>query len=414
MQIERVTATPGVAGFFFDDQAAIRDGAAPDGFVYDGSPVTDGYQEIREPGEALLIAVKTSDGQTHQGDCAAVQYSGVGDRDPLFRAAEHAPVVNEAVADALVGRDAAAFAANVDAALTAADDATDDTAHTALRYGVSQALLATAAAAQGTTRTRVLASAVGTEPVIEPVPVFGQSGDDRRRGAEKMLVKHVPVLPHGLFNAVSKVGTSGERLREYLSWLSDRADELGSPGYTPRFHVDVYGIIGDLFGPPYDRAAVVDYFADLRTAAAPYPLQIEGPVDAGDRASQISAMGELRDGLADAGVNVDIVADEWCDDRDDVAAFVDAGAADVVQVKTPDLGELRESARAVRDCAGTDSRAYLGGTCNETTVSARACAHVALATGAAQLLAKPGMGFDEGYAVVTNEMRRTLARHRDR
>jgi methylaspartate ammonia-lyase len=34
---------------------------------------------------------------------------------------------------------------------------------------------------------------------------------------------------------------------------------------------------------------------------------------------------------------------------------------------------------------------------------------VALATDAAQLLAKPGMGFDEGYAVVTNEMRRALA-----
>jgi len=37
---------------------------------------------------------------------------------------------------------------------------------------------------------------------------------------------------------------------------------------------------------------------------------------------------------------------------------------------------------------------------------------VALATDAAQVLAKPGMGFDEGYSAVTNEMRRTLARHR--
>jgi len=42
--------------------------------------------------------------------------------------------------------------------------------------------------------------------------------------------------------------------------------------------------------------------------------------------------------------------------------------------------------------------------------SARACAHVELATDAAQVLAKPGMGFDEGYMVVTNEMRRALAR----
>ncbi|MEA5386406.1 hypothetical protein VB773_10330 [Haloarculaceae archaeon H-GB2-1] len=56
-------------------------------------------------------------------------------------------------------------------------------------------------------------------------------------------------------------------------------------------------------------------------------------------------------------------------------------------------------------------RAYLGGTCNETDLSARTCAHVALATEPAQVLAKPGMGFDEGYTIVENEMRRTVRRH---
>lgn len=60
---------------------------------------------------------------------------------------------------------------------------------------------------------------------------------------------------------------------------------------------------------------------------------------------------------------------------------------------------------------GTDVRACLGGTCNETVTSTRACAHLALVTHAAQVLAKPGMGFDEGYAVVTNEMQLALKRH---
>jgi methylaspartate ammonia-lyase len=81
-------------------------------------------------------------------------------------------------------------------------------------------------------------------------------------------------------------------------------------------------------------------------------------------------------------------------------------------VKTPDLGSIQRSGEAVRYCEGTDVRAYLGGTCNETVTSARACAHVALATDAFQVLAKPGMGFDEGYMVVENEMRRALARDR--
>ncbi len=413
MRISRVTATPGVAAFFFDDQRAIRAGAAPDGFAYDGDPITPGYRRVREPGEALLVEVELDGGRVVRGDCTAVQYSGVGDRDPLFRAGEYVDVVEGPVADALVGRDATAFANTADALTSVRVDG--ERLHTAVRYGVSQALLAAAAAARRTTGTRVLADALGTTPTAEPVPVFGQSGDERRRTAEKMLLKGVPVLPHGLFNSVEKVGPEGGRLRSYLAWLANRAGELGPAEYEPRFHVDVYGTVGELFGPPYDRAAVTDYFTSLAEAAAPYPLQVEGPVDAGGRADQVAAMAELRDGLADAGVPVDIVADEWCDGLADVRAFVDAGAADVVQVKTPDLGALTRSGEAVTYCEGTDVRAYLGGTCNETTASARACAHLTLATDAAQVLAKPGMGFDEGYAVVTNEMRRALARHeRDR
>ena len=426
VKIEAVRATPGRSAFFFDDQAAIRAGASRDGFAYEGEPQTPGYEQVREPGEALLVEVVLSDGRTVRGDCAAVQYSGAGDRDPLFRAAAYAPVVEGTVADRLVGRDASAFGDNVavveslsadgapatdGAAAPGSGTTTDGRLHTAVRYGVSQALLAAAAHAAATTRTRVLADTLGTEPATEPVPVFGQTGDERRRGAEKMLLKGVPVLPHGLFNNEQKIGADGERLVSYLSWLTDRAEELGPAGYEPRIHVDVYGTIGDLFGPPYDREAVTSYFRRLAAAADPYPLQVEGPMDAGSRSAQVAAMGELRDGLREAGVAVDLVADEWCDTRADVERFVDTGAADVVQVKTPDLGSLTESGRAVDYCEGTDTRAYLGGTCNETAVSARACAHLGLATDAAQLLAKPGMGFDEGYAIVTNEMRRTLAHH---
>jgi len=410
VRIEAVHATPGVAGFFFDDQRAIKRGASEDGVAYEGEPVTDGFESVRQAGEALLVEVELSDGTVVHGDCAAVQYSGAGGRDPLFRAAEYAPVVEGPVAEALVGREAADFLGNAD--LLAELTVDGDRLHTAIRYGLSQALLAAAAGAERTTMTDVLADALDTEPATEPVPVFGQSGDDRYRNAEKMMLKGVPVLPHGLINSEAKIGSDGSTLREYVAWLRERSAELGPEGYSPRLHVDVYGMIGELFGGPYDRPEVVDYVASLAEAAGELPLQIEGPMDAGNREGQITAMCELREGLADAGVGVDLVADEWCNTLADVRAFVDAGAADVVQVKTPDLGGIQHSARAVRYCAGTDTRAYLGGTCNETETSARACAHVALATDAAQLLAKPGMGFDEGYMIVENEMRRTVARRR--
>jgi methylaspartate ammonia-lyase len=53
--------------------------------------------------------------------------------------------------------------------------------------------------------------------------------------------------------------------------------------------------------------------------------------------------------------------------------------------------------------------AYLGGTCNETNRSGEVCAHIAMATSPDQLLAKPGMGVDEGFMIVWNEMQRILA-----
>jgi len=411
MRIEDVRTVPGLSGFFFDDQQAIKDGATQTGFAYDGQPVTDGFDRIREAGEALIVEIELADGSIATGDCAAVQYSGAGGRDPLFRAEKYRPVVEGAVADALRGQDATQFGANATMLEEMSPQRSGgDQLHTAVRYGVSQALLNAAAQARGVTPTDVLADTYDTKPATSPVPVFGQSGDERRINAEKMLIKGVPVLPHGLFNSVEKVGENGEGLRDYLAWLSDRATALGPEPYSPRFHVDVYGILGKVFGPPYDRTEVTDYFETLREAAAPYPLQVEGPMDAGGRQAQITEMAELREGLADAGVDVDIVADEWCNTFDDVQAFVDAEAADLVQIKTPDLGGIQRSAEAVLYCDGTDTRAYVGGTCNETVTSARACAHVALATDAAQVLAKPGMGFDEGYMVVTNEMRRALAR----
>ncbi|OLZ41303.1 methylaspartate ammonia-lyase [Natrinema saccharevitans] len=408
MEITGIYATPGYSGFFFDDQRAIKQGAQQDGFTYEGEPVTDGFDEIRQAGESIIVDVELADGTVVRGDCAAVQYSGAGGRDPLFKAEEYAPVVEGPVADELEGRDATDFLDNAE--LLEEMTVEGDRLHTAIRYGVSQALLAAAAEAENTTKTDVMADALGTEPATEPVPVFGQSGDDRYNNTEKMFVKGVPVLPHALINSVEKIGENGEVLLEYVDWLTQRSQELGPEGYDPRFHIDVYGMIGEIFGAPYDRDEVVDYFAALEDAAAPYPIQIEGPMDVGNRADQIDAMVELREGLKDAGVDVDIVADEWCNTFEDVQAFVDSGAADLVQVKTPDLGGIHRSGQAVRYCQGTDTRAYLGGTCNETETSARACAHVALATDAAQVLAKPGMGFDEGYMIVENEMRRTIAR----
>jgi len=80
----------------------------------------------------------------------------------------------------------------------------------------------------------------------------------------------------------------------------------------------------------------------------------------------------------------------------------------MIHIKTPDLGGVEESIEAVSTCHRHEVQAYVGGTCNETVGSAQVCAEVALACGADLLLAKPGMGVDEGLSVVRNQMRVAL------
>jgi methylaspartate ammonia-lyase len=126
------------------------------------------------------------------------------------------------------------------------------------------------------------------------------------------------------------------------------------------------------------------------------------------RKRQIEALAALKRRLAAQGSGVEIVADEWCNTLEDVRDFVDAGAGHMVQVKTPDLGSLSNSIEAILYAREHGTGAYLGGSCNETDRSAQVCVHLALAARPDQMLAKPGMGVDEGMMIVFNEMQRAL------
>src|ERR1700733_7537487 len=119
MRVLDVIAVPVQAGFFFDDQLAIRAGAGHDGFDYTGEPRIPGFRRVRQPAEAASVLLVLDDGGTEFGDCAAVQYSGAGGRDPLFTARDGVAAVEEVVAPALRGTDLGegfrALSARVDA-----------------------------------------------------------------------------------------------------------------------------------------------------------------------------------------------------------------------------------------------------------------------------------------------------------
>jgi methylaspartate ammonia-lyase len=94
---------------------------------------------------------------------------------------------------------------------------------------------------------------------------------------------------------------------------------------------------------------------------------------------------------------------------EDIKRFAEAGAADFVQIKTPDLGSIHNTIEAVLYCKAHAMGACLGGTANETDQSTRICTHIGLACQPDFMLSKPGLGADEALMIQTNEMARTLA-----
>ena len=409
MKIVDVVCSAGRTGFYFDDQRAIKGGAGHDGVFYVGAPVTEGFSAIRQAGEAISVMIVLEDGQVAYGDCAAVQYSGAGGRDPLFLAKDFIPVIDTYIKPQLVGKEADDFRGLC--AMMEAIQVEGKRLHTAIRYGVSQAILDAVSKATGRLMCEVVADEYGCEVSETPIAIFTQSGDDRYDNADKMILKGAQVLPHALINNVeTKLGAKGEKLADYVAWLRDRIlNNRQDESYNPVMHIDVYGTIGAAFGNT-NYKEMADYLAKLEEIAKPFHLRIEGPMDCDvDVETQMKALAGLTKELDDRGINVELVADEWCNTLEDIKLFADNKAGHMVQIKTPDLGGINNTIEAVLYCKEKGIGAYQGGTCNETDRSAQVCVNCAMATQPVQILAKPGMGVDEGFMIVYNEMNRIIA-----
>lgn len=407
MKIVDVVCSAGKTGFYFDDQRAIKAGADHDGFAYVGKPVTEGFTSIRQAGEAISVQLILEDGQVAFGDCAAVQYSGAGGRDPLFLAKDFIPFIEKELAPKLIGRELENFKSIAEEFDRM--EINGKRMHTAIRYGITQALLDAVAKTRKVTMAEVIQKDYNTGRPITKCPIFTQSGDNRYENADKMIIKGADVLPHALINHVeTKLGKDGGILLDYVKWLRDRIIHLREcEEYAPILHIDVYGTIGVAFD--CDTVKMADYLQTLVDAAKPFKLRIEGPMDVEDRDKQIEALAALTAEVDRRNMGIELVADEWCNTYEDIKAFADAKAGHVVQIKTPDLGGVNNIADAIIYCNKVGIGSYSGGTCNETNRSAEVTTNIAMACGALQVLAKPGMGVDEGFMIVFNEMGRVEA-----
>jgi len=402
--IEDVILAPGNGSFFYDDQAAIRAGVATDGFRYVGTPQTPGFTTIRMPSRSLSIGLVLSDGMIVWGDMMSVQYAGAGGRDPLFETGAIETLTRSLVIPRLLNTSVSDF---LEASSQALAYHNGERLPLAIEYGVSQALLRAAAHVARSTLAEVICSEFFLPLPERRVPIYAQSGDARETNVDKMILKSVDVLPHGLINSREKFGQSGEKFREFVKWVAKRTKEIGAPEYHPTLHFDVYGWIGLEMGMVAGNIA--DFISSVADDVPDYRLHIESPADFGSTDVQLDEYAKIV-GLLDArGSNARIVVDEQCNTLDDIRLFAEAKAAHIVQIKMPDVGSVADTVWGVLACKEHGVGAYVGGSCTETDLSARVSAHVAVATQADMMLAKPGMGVDEGIAIVGNEQNRLLA-----
>jgi methylaspartate ammonia-lyase len=385
---------------------AVKQGAKVNGLFYEGKPATPGYTRIVQAGHIISVMLILENGAVAVGECADVIFSGLAGRDPLFVPAEHLPVLESTVRAWLVGRDIDKFRANAQEIDRL--DAGGARLHTALRYGLTQALLSAAALGRCCTMAEVIRDEYDNAVIgSQPLDLLASCHRGDMLQLDRMILKRAAILPHASFTVAADLGPGGQGLIDYARVISARIREIGDADYKPRIHLDVYGTLGDLFGDDID--ALCEYLGRVAQAAQPFELLIETPVIAASRAAQIDIFKRLRAALRARNIKMGLIADEWCNTLEDIRAFADAQASDYVQIKTPDLGGINNTIEAVLYCKAHGMGCCLGGTANETDLSARICAQIGLATGPDFMMSKPGLGADEGVMILTNEMLRTIA-----
>lgn len=406
MKVKQVICASGRSGYMHRDLMAIKAGAKQDGILYHGKPLSPGFTNIVEPATIISVMLELEDGQIACGDCADVILAGVAGRDPAFNASDHIDYMRGEITDALRGRDVAQFRLN--ARDMDSYSRGGRRLHTAIRYGITQALLHATALNHQQTMAEVIAREYGSTIAAAPIAILASCHKDDAGQLDRVILKRVELLPHATFQIVGEhVGLAGEKLMAFVRRVAGRIKEIGAADYQPRIHVDLYGTLGELFSMQLEPLA--DYLGRLREEAGAYGLLVESPMIAKTQEEQIEKFRALRELLKKKGIAVGLIVDEWCNTLEDIKLFADTAASDFVQIKTPDLGGINNTIEAVLYCKSHGMGACLGGTANETDQSTRISTHIGLACQPDFMLSKPGLGADEALMIQTNEMARTLA-----
>jgi methylaspartate ammonia-lyase len=202
----------------------MRAAATPDGFIYAGTPVTPGFRRIVQPGAAVSIMLILDDGQVAFGDCTDVIFSGTAGREVLFQPDEHRAFLIETFPEWYAGRDVSQFRPLAEEMDTRHFNG--KVLHSALRYGITQAILHAASLAHREPMARLIAREYGSELAAVALPILVSASTNDWKQLDQRILKRADLLPHSSFTHVERdVGLRGEKLLEYARRVVARIAE---------------------------------------------------------------------------------------------------------------------------------------------------------------------------------------------
>lgn len=267
--------------------------------------------------------------------------------------------------------------------------------HPAIRQGVSQALLAAVALAQGTGIIPVLAQEYGLQPAGAPRPIQVTV----QKGQSLALFPQVGALYYaaGATDPENEFGPDSEKLQRFTRLLSDRvAAALPEP---PGLVLDVQGGLGRLYGnEPASVGKILGALYGLERAAQPCALWVQDVVLLDDPAGQIAALRTLREYVQMRGMSTVIAAGEPVRNLDHLRLLLDQQAAGGVHLHLAVLGTLDQTVRAAQLCHEHEVAFVLDG------APALFLAQLALALNAQRVAVPPHFPAGPGIATLHEEM----------
>jgi len=248
--------------------------------------------------------------------------------------------------------------------------------HPALRYGLSQALLAAVAQDQGLSIAEVIAHEYNlSRPTA--VPLLAQLDTNRPLESLPQPSPHITALgytvPPG--DPADILGDNGVILQRFLRILKERV--MAMPGWDtlPRIHVDLRGGLGELYGN--NTGQMLGALVGLETSVRPLLLLIEHPIG-GDSLPEINAKTrELQEFLRFRKVDVELAAGN-IGTLETARTCAQADACTLLNVTPARVGGLAQSAEAVLACRENDKFVMLSADPGDSARSLQVLSQVAL------------------------------------